>query len=37
VEGHFSTRVMAEKYTQVYEKVITMNKKASKQQRRNIS
>jgi glycosyltransferase involved in cell wall biosynthesis len=37
VEGHFSTQVMAEKYTQVYEKVIAMNKKASRQQRRKIS
>jgi glycosyltransferase involved in cell wall biosynthesis len=37
VEGHFSTQVMAEKYTQVYEKVIAINKKVSRQQRRNIS
>src|SRR5215469_15930246 len=28
VERQFSTQVMAEKYTQVYEKVIAMNKKA---------
>jgi glycosyltransferase involved in cell wall biosynthesis len=26
VERHFSAQVMAEKYTQVYEKVIAMNK-----------
>jgi glycosyltransferase involved in cell wall biosynthesis len=37
VEGHFSTQVMAEKYTQVYEKVIAMDKKVSRQQRRKIS
>ena len=37
VERNFSAQVMAEKYTQVYKKVIAMNKKASGQQRSKIS
>jgi glycosyltransferase involved in cell wall biosynthesis len=32
VEHNFSAQVMAEKYTQVYEKVIAMSKEASEQQ-----
>jgi glycosyltransferase involved in cell wall biosynthesis len=37
VECQFSTQVMAEKYTQVYEKVIAMNKKAPGQRRKNVT
>ena len=33
VEHNFSAQVMAEKYTQVYEKVIAMSKEASGQQK----
>ncbi len=37
VERNFSAQVMAEKYTQVYKKVIAMSKEASGQQKNDAS